>query len=216
VDLEPRRRTWLVDRILGCLEEAAPGSRALLRGSLAANTADEYSDIDVLWEVPDADFQRCVASLEKNLSRVRPVACLRSVPEFQNSQKRRLIFVRFESTPLFWRLDLDIFARSIQRDPEYDLNNPNARGSNWSLTESALMNGVAAVKAHLRGKNEEARQLLVRAYRRVGLEFPNLELGALILKLADEVSTLDPKMVALAEDVRKLVVETFGSLPQSC
>jgi hypothetical protein len=27
--------------------------------------------------------------------------------------------------------------------------------------------------------------------------------------LADEVSTLDPKMVALAEDIRRLVVETF-------
>jgi hypothetical protein len=209
VNLEPRRRTRLVDRILGCLEEAAPGSHALLRGSLAANTADPYSDIDVLWEVPDADFQRCVASLEKNLSSVRPVASLRSVPEFQNSQKRRLIFVRFESTPLFWRLDLDIFARSIQRDPEYDLNNPNARGSEWSLTESALMNGVAAVKAHLRGKDEEARQLLVRAYGRVGLAFPDLELGELILRLADEVRLMDPKLSSLAQDVRKLVAETF-------
>jgi predicted nucleotidyltransferase len=209
VNLEPRRRTWLVDRILGCLEEAAPGSRALLRGSLAANTADEYSDIDVLWEVPDADFQGCVASLEESLSKVCPVASLRSVPDFQNSEKRRLIFVRFESIPLFWRLDLDIFARSIQRDPEYDLNNPNARGSEWSLTESALMNGVAAVKAHLRGKDEEARQLLVRAYERIGLDFPDLELGALILKLADGVSALDPRMIALAEYIRKLVVETL-------
>jgi hypothetical protein len=199
----------LVDRILGSLEDAAPGSRTLLRGSLAANTADQYSDIDVLWEVPDSDFQRCVASLEENLSRVRPVASLRSVPDFQNSQKRRLIFVRFESIPLFWRLDLDIFARSIHRDPEYDLNNPNARGSEWSLTESALMNGVAAVKAHLRGKDEEAQQLLVRAYGRVGLDFPDLELGELILRLADGISALDPKLMTLAEDIRKLVAETF-------
>ncbi len=180
-----------------------------MRGSLAANTADQYSDIDVLWEVPDADFEWCVANLEENLSRVRPVASLRSVPEFQNSEKRRLIFVRFESIPLFWRLDLDIFARSIHRDPAYDLNNPNARGSDWSLTESALMNAVAAIKAHLRGKDEEAQQLLVRAYKRVGLDFPDLELGELILELVDEISALDPKLVALAEDIRKLVAETF-------
>jgi len=209
VDLDTRRRTGLVDRILVCLEEAAPGSHALLRGSLAANTADQYSDIDVLWEVPDSDFQRCVASLEQNLSRVHPVASLRSVPDFQNSEKRRLIFVRFESIPLFWRLDLDIFAQSIHRDPEYDLNNPNARGSEWSLTESALMNGVAAVKAHLRGKDAEAKQLLVRAYTRVELDFPDLELGELILELADEIRIIDPKLSSLAQDIRKLVVETF-------
>jgi hypothetical protein len=209
VDLDTRLRTRLVDRILGCLEEAAPGSHALLRGSLAGDTADQYSDIDVLWEVPDSDFRRCLTSLEENLSRVRPVTSLRSVPDFQNSEKRRLIFVRFESIPLFWRLDLDIFAQSIRRDPEYDLGNPNAKGSEWSPTESALMNAVAAVKAHLRNKDEEARQLLVRAYQRAGLDFPDLEPGELVLKLADEVSTLDPKLIALAEDIRKLVQETF-------
>ncbi len=71
------------------------------------------------------------------------------------------------------------------------------------------MNGVAAVKAHLRGKDEEAQQLLVRAYKRVGLDFPDLELGELILELVDEISALDPKLVALAEDIRKLVAETF-------
>jgi hypothetical protein len=180
-----------------------------LRGSLAEGTADQYSDIDMLWDVPDADFRWCVASVGEILSRVRPVASLRSVPEFQNSEKRRLLFVRFGGVPLFWRLDLDIFAQSIHRDREYDLHNPNARGSEWSLTESAVMNAVAAVKAHLRGKDEEARQLLVRAYQRVGLDFPALELRELILKLAGEVKVMDPKTVVLAEDIRNLVLETF-------
>jgi hypothetical protein len=41
------------------------------------------------------------------------------------------------------------------------------------------------------------------------LDFPDLELGELVLKLADEVSTLNPKLIALAEDIRKLVQETF-------
>jgi hypothetical protein len=209
MDLDTKLRTRLADRILGCLEESAPGSEALLRGSLEVDTADQYSDIDVLWEVPDSDFQRCVASLEETLFRVCPIASLRSVPDFQNSEKRRLIFVRFEGIPLFWRLDLDIFAQSIHRDPAYDLGNSKARGSEWSLSESALMNVVAAVKAHLRGKGEEARQLLVRAYRRVGSDFPDLELRELMLKLATEVSIMDPKVVALAEDIRKLVLEAF-------
>jgi predicted nucleotidyltransferase len=209
VDLDTGLRTRLVDRILGCLEEDVHGSRALLRGSLAEGTADPYSDIDVLWEVPDSDFQWCVASLEGILSRVRPVASLRSVSDFQNSEKRRLIFVRFEGVPLFWRLDLDIFAQSIHRNPEYDVGNPKARGSEWSPTESALMNAVAAVKAHLRGKDEQARQLLVRAYQRVGLDFPDVELRELILNLMDAVSAIDPRTSALAEDIRKLVLEAF-------
>jgi hypothetical protein len=65
------------------------------------------------------------------------------------------------------------------------------------------------VKAHLRGKDEEARQLLVRAYQRVGLDFPDLELRELILNLAGEVRVMDPKTVVLAEDIRNLVLEAL-------
>jgi len=210
VNLDMELRARLVDRILTCLEEATPGSEALLKGSLARNRADPYSDIDVLWEIPDPYFKLSVDHLGEILSSVQPVESLRSAPEFQNSAKRRLIFVRFEDVPLFWRLDLEIFAESIHRDQEYDLHNSDARGSEWSLAESALMNAVAAVKAHLRNRDDKARRLLERAYQRVGLSLPDLELRELILRLADEVKTMDPKTGILAERVKALVLEAYS------
>jgi predicted nucleotidyltransferase len=209
VKLDAELRTRLVGKLLSCLEEAASGSKAMLRGSLAGDRADQYSDIDVLWEVPDSHFELCVGNLKGILSRIRPVESLRSVPEFQNSKKRRLIFVRFEGVPLFWRLDLEILAQSINRDRQYDLHNPSARGSEWSLTESALMNAVAAIKAHLRSNDDEAGELLARAYQRVGLDLPALELRELVLKLVDEVKVMDPGAGILAEGVKRLVLEAF-------
>jgi predicted nucleotidyltransferase len=210
VNLDIELRARLADGILGCLQEAACGSQASLRGSLAAGKADQYSDIDVLWEIPDPAFKPAVDGLKETLSQMYPVESLRSSPEFQNSEKRRLVFLRFVGIPLFWRLDLEIFAQSINRDQEYDLQNPDARGSDWSLTESALMNGVAAIKAHLRDKDAEARRLLERAYQRVGSDFPALELRELILRLVAEIETMDPKTAALSKNVRALVTETLG------
>ena len=65
--------------------------------------------------------------MEKALSRVRPLTSLRLDPAFQKSDRRRLIFVQFERVPLFWRVDIDLFAASVD-DPQYDIDNPRARG----------------------------------------------------------------------------------------
>ena len=112
--LDPERRTRVADEILRRLEQAAPGSVAELRGSLTSGATDPYSDIDALWEVPDANFQHCVGNLERILSSVHPVESLRSDPDLQRSAKHRLFFVRLAGLPLFWRLDLEVFARSIE------------------------------------------------------------------------------------------------------
>ncbi|MEV0696519.1 nucleotidyltransferase domain-containing protein [Saccharopolyspora sp. NPDC050389] len=90
------------------LADAVPGSQASLTGSLGAGTADEYSDIDLAWVVPDGAVSRCADRLVEVLGAVAEVASVRSVPEFQRSAVRRLIFVRFRGVPLFWRLDLQI------------------------------------------------------------------------------------------------------------
>jgi len=143
------------------------------------------------------------------LSKAHPIESLRSDPNFQNSKKRRLFFVRFKDVPLFWRLDLDVFARSIKRNSEYDLDNPDARGDDWSFAESALMNAIAAVRAHLRGKDDVARELMERAYQRVGLDSPDLQLMELILRLADFVNTANPELRGLSGEIEKLVLESF-------
>jgi len=150
--LETNERARLVADLLTELVAAVPGSAVLLRGSLAEGCADPYSDIDLLWDVPDADFNAAIVQLPVTLERVRSVASLRFDPDFQQSAKRRLVFIRFDSVPLFWRVDLDVFARSVGRDPDFDRDNSSARGTAWSLTESSLANAVAAIKAQRRAK----------------------------------------------------------------
>lgn len=209
MNLDARQRKELADRILATLEKAAPGSDAQLRGSLADETADVYSDIDIVWEIRDSFFESRVDNIKDILSKVHPIESLRSEPTFQNSKKRRLFFVRFRDIPLFWRLDLDVLARSIKGDEKYDLNNPDARGDDWSPAESALMNAIASVKAHLRNKDDAARQLLERAYERVGLDCPDLQVGELILRLADNIKSTCPELQGLSGEIEDLVLEAF-------
>ena len=143
--LETEERARLVADLLTQLAVAIPGSTALLRGSLAECRADSYSDIDLLWDVPDADFSAAIAELPVTLSHVRSVASLRFDPDFQHSARRRLAFIRFAGVPLFWRVDLDIFARSVDRNQDYDRDNPSACGTCWSRAESSLANAIAAI-----------------------------------------------------------------------
>ena len=207
--LDVTARSELAGRILKRLEQAVRASRAHLRGSLARGTADRYSDIDVAWLVPDAAWSSAIAGLPRTLAEVQPVESFRSDPDFQRSDKHRLIFVRFAHVPLFWRLDLEIFAQSIGEDPAYDRDNPNARGDDWSLAESALANAVAAVKAHLRGDDAEARQLLLRAYRRIGQDAPRLGERDLLLWLVGEATALEPATAAFGSRIMELVQEEW-------
>jgi predicted nucleotidyltransferase len=208
--LDTRHRAALAQRILTTLESEAPGSTAQLRGSLAEGRADPYSDIDVFWQVPDDLFQALVDRLREVLANVQPVESLRSAPEFQRSDKRRLIFVQFEGAPLFWRVDLDILAQSIRGDLEYDRHNEAARGDDWSLTHSALMNGVAAVKALLRHREEEAAQLLIRGFERIGLPVPEASSQEQIVTLAESIATMDSMQAGLARRIVELHREAFG------
>ena len=202
--LNPLDRARLADEVVRQFHKAFPGSRAELRGSLAEGRADEYSDIDICWEVADTDFPPCLASLRSILDSVRPVESLRSDPDFQNSQKCRLLFVRFRDMPLFWRLDLEVIVQSLRGHPISQVGKPHAKGTDWSATESALANTVAAIKAHLRQNDEEAYALLSRAYVMVGLPVPDLRLGPLMLKLVDYITTTDPEMAAFGARIKEL------------
>jgi predicted nucleotidyltransferase len=120
------------DRIVKAMQAVAPGSRVEFRGSLATKSADRYSDIDLRWIVSDNNFDEALERFPKILEQVGPLASLRSDREFQRSNKRRLIFVRFQDVPLFWRVDIEVFAESIADDPTYDVGNPEAWGEEWS------------------------------------------------------------------------------------
>src|SRR5689334_15922144 len=94
-------RSQLAADILTALERTVLGSQAVLRGSLASGSADAYSDIDVLWDVPDAALLSAIEALPRILAAVRPLAALRSDPDYARSLKHRLLFARFEDVPLF-------------------------------------------------------------------------------------------------------------------
>jgi hypothetical protein len=210
LNLDTNIRAKLAQSILAALEMAALGSVAELRGSLAEGRADPYSDIDIFWEIPDELFQPCVDEIASTLAKVNKIASLRSAPEYQHSDRRRLIFVDFEGIPLFWRADIDILARSVCRDFEYDLHNEAARGNDWSLTHSALMNAVAAIKALLRNQDETAGQLLNRAFERIGLATPEGNSQELVLELSERVAERDPALWGLARRISELHQEVFG------
>jgi predicted nucleotidyltransferase len=206
--LETDERARLVADLFEQLAAAIPGSTVLLRGSLAEGRADPYSDIDLLWDVPDADFSAAIIKLPMTLSHVRPVASLRFDPDFQHSARRRLAFIRFAGVPLFWRVDLDVFARSVGRDPDYDRANPSARGTSWSLAESSLANVIAAIKALHRGQATEVAELLTRAEARVGVASPAADLQSRIGLLVDAIAAKDHTTASLAADIRRLVTDT--------
>lgn len=208
VDITPR--TQLAEHIITHLRAAFPSSEALLRGSLAERCADVYSDIDLLWEVPDAEFATAIADLPEILGQIRPLASLRFDPDFQRSAKRRLAFIRYADVPLFWRVDLDIFAASVGRDLDHDRENPGARGTDWSLTESALMNVIAAVKAHRRGRDNEAVGLLERAEDRVHVAPEPSDVRVRIMHLIATIAQQDPTTRPLAADIERLVEDTFA------
>ncbi|MFD7640745.1 nucleotidyltransferase domain-containing protein [Kitasatospora sp. NPDC059795] len=200
-------RDALAAAVRTALERCCPGSSARLRGSLAAGTADRFSDIDVCWVVPDDAFPACLTAGAAALARVRPVEQVRCDPDFLHSDRRRLLFVRFAGVPLFWRLDLDVRAASVADEPDYDTGNPAARAddSEWSRPASALANAVAAVKALARGRPDTAHALIARAFTRLGLPHPATGDPYLdIYRLAAAATRQDATLAPLAARVTAL------------
>lgn len=202
--LDIGERDALARNALRLLADAVRDSVAVLRGSLADGRADAYSDIDVLWELPDAQFVPTVERLRSVLTAIRPVESLRWDPLSRQSLRHRLVFVRFAGLPLFWRLDLEVFARSAGRDPACDLAGGAAHDSDWSVAESALANAVAAIKAHLRRHDDVADALVARAFQRLGQSPPTGILAKMISDLARCATEREPAFAELAERVAAL------------
>ncbi len=210
LSLDIRVRNRLARGLVEALALAAPGAQASLRGSLASGRADAYSDIDIRWILPDDSFAAAVARAGSILAAVQPVESLRSDPDFQNSARRRLVFAQFRDVPLFWRVDIEVFCCSIQDQPDYDRDNPAARGDDWSRTHSALMNATGAIKALLRGRPAAAEPGLVRAFQRIGMPPPAIVLPQSILDLVRAVVAIDPAQAGLAGRIEDLYGQACG------
>lgn len=209
INLDPSVRDALAGAVTRALADAVADSAAGLRGSLARGTSDPYSDIDVFWELPDARFHDAIDEIPQILAAVGPIESIRADPLLQNSDKRQLIFVQFADVPLYWRVDIEVFAASIGRNEAYDLDNLDARGDRWSLTHSALANGVFALKSLLRGDLDRARESLRNAYARIDQPIPDGSPWDQIAELAEIVGRLDLEQAAL---VRRLQLHFEAAL----
>jgi hypothetical protein len=204
-------RDELAGAVIAALTAAGPGSRAGLLGSLAAGTADAYSDIDVEWVVPDGRVTACAAQARSVLERVRPVAAVRTSPDFLHSSVRRLLFVRFTGVPLFWRLDLALREASAPVDPGRDEPVAPARDDEWSRPASALANALGTVKAVARGRFEDARGLLDRGFARIDVaDSPSGRWADDVTRLALAAVAQEPGLAALAEETIELAVAELG------
>jgi hypothetical protein len=206
LDLRPARRDNLTGKLLAALQGWIPGSVAQLRGSLGAGTADDYSDIDICWVVPDRDFTEAADTLGAALSQCTAVLALRTDPEFARSATRRVVFARLHGTPLFWRVDIDLRASSVAADDLHDAGNPDARNeAGWSAPASAIENAIAAIKAAARGQADAADGLLGRGFKRIGHDpGPSADLADAITSLADACAAQEPPLTRMAAEVRQV------------
>lgn len=218
LDLRPERRQAVAAKLVAELEGAVADSAAGLRGSLVSGSADDFSDIDALWVVPDDCFAQALDMAGEALSAVRPVSSLRIDPSHARSDRRRLLFVRFAGLPVFWRLDLDVRARSVSEDNRYDDDNPSARSDGgWSQPASAIENATAAIKAGVRRQDDTAEGLLSRGFARLGEHLgPISDLPNAITNLADQCAATDPTLAARAVELHEIVdaLVTAGQLPR--
>ena len=205
MNLEPEERDDLIERILEGFRRSFPDSKASLRGSLSGGFGDEYSDIDIMWVIPRDHFAACLHRLHSILSEIQPIESMRWDPEFRGNGNRRVVFVRFVDVPLFWRVDVDIRSDS-DACPRLEIEQDRLP---WSRTESALMNAVAAIKAHLRDEDSDAVAFLSRAFNRIGLELPKRDLRSTISELLDAVEKMEPASAMLSDRIRVLVNNAF-------
>lgn len=77
----------------------------------------------------------------------------------------------------------------------------------WSVTESALMNVVGALKAHLRDRQPEVGGLLKRGFDRISVRDPGGATRARMRKLVDAVAEQDPGLQPFAATITAAVDE---------
>jgi predicted nucleotidyltransferase len=191
-----------------CGQNSKRSSRApatALRGSLATGTSDPYSDIDLCWVVDDETFTAAASAAAGLGLRLPSVQAVRIDPGLARSDRRRLVFVRLDRVPLFWRVDLDVRARSVAADDSYDDGNPAARdATGWSPAASAIENAIAAIKSGVRGRADVTSGLLSRGYERIGLApDPDAGRAELVTRLAESCARLEPRLAGLASEVRE-------------
>src|SRR5688572_22803914 len=155
----PSSRAEAAALLLDVLAAACPAGEVGLIGSMAKpEESDVFSDIDIRWTIPSGQASGHLQSLRQTMQRVGQVESLRVDPAERPDS--RLVFVRFQGWPLWWRVDLEIHSAG-SGSVGVEASDP------WSPYESACMGIIVTLKALARSRPEMAEGLFVRALQRV-------------------------------------------------
>ena len=199
----PTSRAEGTARLSEVLAATGSADEVCVIGSMARpGEADVYSDIDLRWTIPQGQAVERLASLRRTLERVGTVESLRVDPEIRPDQ--RLVFVRFDGWPLWWRVDLEIHSAGVETMGVADADP-------WSAHESACMGVVVTLKALARHRPAPVtEELWARALRRV--EAPDVagDWSLRIGSLLDHLQTSGPPTAALVSRTRRLSLDVLG------
>ena len=197
----PASRSEAAARLLEVLAAACSAGEACLIGSMAEpEGADALSDIDLRWTIPPRQASGQLQSLRVTLQRVGEVESLRVDPDLRPDS--RLVFVRFQGWPLWWRVDLEIHSAGVG-----SLGVPDS--DPWSPHESACMGVVVTLKALARNRSEAAEGLMLRALQRVDATDVDGDWQLRIGALLDHIETRSPSTADLVSRTRQLSRDVF-------
>ena len=197
----PASRSEAAARLLEVLAAACSAGEVCLIGSMAEpEGADALSDIDLRWTIPPRQASEQLQSLRVTLQRVGEVESLRVDPDLRPDS--RLVFVRFQGWPLWWRVDLEIHSAGVG-----SLGVPDA--DPWSPHESACMGVVVTLKALARNRSEAAEGLMLRALQRVDATDVDGDWQLRIGALLDHIETRSPSTADLVSRTRQLSRDVF-------
>ena len=198
----PASREEAAALLLDVLAAACQAGEVGLIGSMARpGEADVFSDIDIRWNIPPRQASGQLQSLRLTLERVEKVESMRVDPDMRSDP--RLVFLRFQGWPLWWRVDLEIHSAG--------LGSGGVPGSDpWSPHESACMGVVVTLKALARNRLEAAEGLLLRALERVDATDVAGDWQLRIGSLLDHIVTSSPATADLVSRTRHLARQVFS------
>jgi hypothetical protein len=197
----PAIREEAVTLLMATLGAACPAGDVRLIGSLAtSDRADVFSDIDVRWTVPQAYASGQLRSLRETLHDVGTVESLRVDPDERTNE--RLVFIRFEDWPLWWRVDLEIHSPGLEAAEVPDADP-------WCPLESACMGVVVTLKALTRGHPEAAEDLFASALDRADATDVIGSWPLRIRTLLDHIAARDRRTQDLVSRTRQLSQEVL-------
>lgn len=197
----PASRREAAALLVEVLAAACSAGEVCLIGSMAKEEgADVFSDIDLQWTLPPGKASAQLQSLRQTLQRVGEVESLRVDPDVRPDS--RLVFVRFQGWPLWWRVDLEIHSAGLG-----SLDVPDS--DPWSPHESACMGVIVTLKALARNRSEAAEGLMLRALQRVDATDVAGDWQLRIGSLLDHIETRSPPTADLVSRARQLSREVF-------